>query len=54
MHIDVVKFDEPFWSDVLQKLKNFYFSHVMPEIVYPRILHGGSRWGKGSCFPVSP
>ena len=54
VHTDVVKFNKPFWDDVLPRLENFYFSHVLPEIVYPRILHGCVRWGKDISFPVSP
>lgn len=52
MHVDVINFDNAFWSNVLVKLEYFYFTHVFPEIVYPRILNGCIRRGKDLAFPV--
>ena len=51
VHVDVITFDRTFWRDVLIKLERFYFTHVFSEIVYPRILNGGIRWGKEDSFP---
>lgn len=51
MHIDVIHFDQLFWNSALNKLEQFYFDHVFPEVVYPQILHGSPRWGKEFPFP---
>ena len=52
VHVDVIPFNKPFWNDVLLNLKQFYFTNIFPEIIYPRILHGSQRWGKDVSFPL--
>ena len=47
------KFDSGFWNDILPKLENFYFNHLFPELVYPRIFHSEMRWNKVLEFPRS-
>lgn len=39
-HREVITFDSGFWNDILPKLESFYFNHLFPELVYPRIFHG--------------
>ncbi|XP_067031269.1 uncharacterized protein [Acropora muricata] len=50
-HRDTVQFDSAFWENILPRLESFYFDHVFPELVYPRILTGESRWNKDLQFP---
>ena len=50
-HRDTVLFDSAFWENILPRLESFYFDHVFPELVYPRILTGESRWNKDLQFP---
>ena len=50
-HNNIVRFDRPFWENALLRLQSFYFDCVFPELVYPRILHGESRWNKALQFP---
>lgn len=50
-HRDTVQFDSAFWENILPRLESFYFDHVFPELVYPRILTGESRWSKDLQFP---
>ena len=45
-HRDTVQFDSAFWENILPRLESFYFDDVFPELVYPRILTGESRWNK--------
>ena len=52
VHVDVLSFNKPFWNDVLLNLKQFYFRHIFPEIIYPRIKYGSERWGKDVSFPL--
>ena len=44
-------FDSVFWERVLPKLEQFYFDNIFPELVYPRIFHGQTRWNKDLQFP---
>ena len=46
-----VPFDSVFWESVLPKLEQFYFDNVFPELVYPRIFHGQTRWNNDLQFP---
>ena len=50
-HRDTVQFDSAFWENILPRLESFYFDYVFPELVYPRILTGESRWNKDLQFP---
>ena len=50
-HRDAVQFDSAFWENILPRLESFYFDHVFPELVYPRILTGESRCNKDLQFP---
>ena len=50
---EVITFDSGFWNDILPKLESFYFNHLFPELVYPRIFHGEMRWNKVLEFPRS-
>ena len=50
-HRDTVQFDSAFWGNILPRLESFYFDHVFPELVYPTILTGESRWNKELQFP---
>ena len=50
-HREVITFDSGFWNDILPKLESFYFNHLFPELVYPRIFHGEMRWNKVLEFP---
>ncbi|PFX31615.1 uncharacterized protein LOC111321917 [Stylophora pistillata] len=50
-HRDTVQFDSAFWENIMPRLESFYFDHVFPELVYPRILTGESRWNKDLQFP---
>lgn len=52
MHTESVAFDSAFWGETLPKLKQFYFDSIFPELVYPRILHGATRWNKDIPFPI--
>lgn len=52
-HREVITFDSGFWNDILPKLENFYFNHLFPELVYPRIFHSEMRWNKVVEFPRS-
>ncbi|CAH3037357.1 unnamed protein product, partial [Pocillopora meandrina] len=52
-HREVITFDSGFWNDILPKLESFYFNHLFPELVYPRIFHGEMRWNKVLEFPRS-
>lgn len=52
-HRETVPFDSSFWNEVLPKLEQFYFENIFPELVYPRILHGETRWNKDVQFPRS-
>jgi predicted phage-related endonuclease len=29
--------DEEFWSDIQPRLKGFYFDHLLPEIINPKL-----------------
>ena len=49
---EVVEFDNIFWQSTLQKLEKFYFQNIFPEVVYPRVLHGHTRWNKDIDFPL--
>lgn len=49
---EVVKFDNIFWQSTLQQLEKFYFQNIFPEVVYPRVLHGQTRWNKEIHFPL--
>jgi len=51
IHRDTVQFDSAFWENIPPRLESFYFDHVFPELVYPRILSGESRWNKDLQFP---
>ena len=50
-HREVITVDSGFWNDILPKLESFYFNHLFPELVYPRIFHGEMRWNKVLEFP---
>ena len=50
-HTESVPFDSVFWERVLPKLEQFYFDNIFPELVYPRIFHGQTRWNKDLQFP---
>lgn len=52
MHTESVAFDSAFLGEIFPKLKQFYFDCVFPELVYPRILHGATRWNKDIPFPI--
>ena len=52
-HREVITFDSGFWNDILPKLENFYFNHLFPELVYPRIFHSEMQWNKVVEFPRS-
>ena len=49
---EVVEFDNIFWQSTLQQLEKFYFQNIFPEVVYPRVLHGHTRWNKDIDFPL--
>lgn len=51
MHSDLIAFDEAYQNETVPRLEHFYFECVFPEIVYPRILHGETRWNKDLQFP---
>lgn len=51
MHHEEVAFDNSFWKSAIELLGKFYFDNILPEIVYPRVLHGQSRWNKEIAFP---
>ena len=52
MHTDIIVFDATFWGDILCQLEVFYFQHVFPELVYPRLKFGGLRWNSNEIeFP---
>ena len=52
MHTDIIVFDPTFWGDILCQLEVFYFEHVFPELVYPRLKYGGLRWNSNEIgFP---
>lgn len=52
MHTDIIVFDATFWGDILCQLEVFYFQHVFPELVYPRLKYGGLRWNSNEIeFP---
>ncbi|XP_078365972.1 uncharacterized protein LOC144650186 [Oculina patagonica] len=48
---EVVEFDNTFWHSTLQKLEKFFLQNIFPEVVYPRVLHGQTRWNKEIDFP---
>ena len=35
MYIERVYYDRNFWTNVLQKLQEFYFTTVLPELSFP-------------------
>jgi len=52
MHCDTVSFNSSFWEEILPKLESFYYNHILPELVYPRVKLGGQRWNTpGLQFP---
>lgn len=52
IHCDMVTFNPIFWEQILPKLESFYFNHILPELVYPRIKFGATRWNsQGLQFP---
>ena len=48
---ELVEFDSIFWQSTLQQLEKFSFQNIFPEVVYPRVLHGQTRWNKDVDFP---
>lgn len=50
-HTDTIGFDSSFWNQVLPKLEDFYFEHIFPELIYPRIYCKEERWNKTLPFP---
>lgn len=53
MFHELVTFDATFWEVTLLKLEKFYFHNIFPELVYPRIKFGETRWNKMLEFPRS-
>ena len=52
IHYDIVSFDSEFWMDTLHKLEEFYFKHIFPELIYPKLKFGQERWNsKELKFP---
>ena len=49
---EVVEFDNIFWQSTLQQLEKFYFQNIFPKVVYPRVLHGHTRWNKDIDFSL--
>ena len=43
LHIERVPWDPQFWMSVLPKLRNFYFTAILPELALPRMHTGGIR-----------
>ena len=53
IHTDIVVFHLNFWNEILPKLEAFYYEHMFPELVFPRLKHGEERWnGKELKFPT--
>ena len=50
-HTDTIGFDSSFWNQVLPKLEDFYFEHIFPEPIYPRIYCKEESWNKTLPFP---
>ena len=52
MHTHIIVFDPTFRGDILCQLEVFYFQHVFPELVYPRLKYGGLKWNSNEIeFP---
>ena len=49
---EVDQFDNIFWQSTFQQLEKFYFQNIFPEVVYPRVLHGHTRWNKDIDLPL--
>ena len=43
LHVERVPWDPQFWTSVLPKLHNFYFTAILPELALPRMHTGGIR-----------
>ena len=35
LHIERIRYDPEFWTEVLPKLKSFYFKAILPELASP-------------------
>lgn len=43
LHVERIFRDQTWWNQQLPKLRNFYFSALLPELAYPRYGKGGIR-----------
>lgn len=46
-----VMFNNNVQQSTPKQLESFYFQNFLPEVVYPRVLHGEPYWNKDNVFP---